>query len=489
LAWVAVALGAVEFAFRALLRTRSDWMSDLASPYISTRLLLQGLNPYDPSFTLSTWYGGGAPHIVPSDLAVTASVYPPPTLLMVVPLALLQWQHAFYAFLAIGLLLYAAVIYGLVRLGWPQHRSLSGLLQDPAATLFVAFCLGFAPVHTAFHSVNIVLFACCAAILAILVSVRSAGAPSRDRNPDDPAMALHSASTPRATDLFVVIATTASICIKPTTGVFLLPWLIRERRWRWLAAIVLTCTAIATVSLAPLLLHQGLSWLPHYRQNVDALFANGGNADVSPANFENTDRIDLQLVAFAAYGNRTLAAAAAGSVYLGLLLTFLGHVGWRGDRNAPSAASVSDSRPIDTRLDPRLGLPLLVPAGCLALGLLPSYSRVYAAVVLLPLVLWCFHHLRFSSARWLLLLLSDFLINSSAITRIVGTQVGVIADAPRLWDLTIGGHTCWLLLAIGVLLTYAVREQTEEDALHDAGPRPVRHDIGAAPVALAERHS
>lgn len=465
LAWIAVGLGAVEFVFRALLRTKSDWMSDLASPYISTRLLLQGLNPYDPALTLLAWYEGGAPHVVPVGLAVAASVYPPPTLLMVLPLALLRWQQAVHVFVAIGLVLYAAVVYGLIRLGWPQHNRLSSLLNDPAATLFLAFCLGFAPIHTAFHSVNIVLFACCAAILAVLISLRifvgAAGAVRGPADTVDSIAGLSDDSTPSVIGLLVALATTAAICIKPTTGVFLLPWLVRERRWRWLTGIVLVCIAITAVSLAPLLVHQGLSWLPQYRQNVDALFTHGGNADISPANFENTDRIDLQLVGFAAFGNRTLAAATAGSIYLCLLLGFLGCAGWRKD-HAPSGQTLGQGG--------RMGMPLLVPSGCLALGLLPSYSRVYAAIVLLPLVLWCFQHLRFSAARWLLLLLSDFLLNTSAIARLVGSRIGVIARAHRLWDFTIGGHTCWLLLAIGGLLIYAVRQQTEEDARQTAAP-------------------
>ncbi len=460
LAWIAVGLGAVEFVFRALLRTKSDWMSDLASPYISARLLLAGLNPYDPSFTVPVWYGGGAPHIVPVGLAVAASVYPPPTLLMVLPLALLRWQQAVHVFVATGLLLYAAVVYGLVRLGWPQHDRLSGLVRDPAATLFLAICLGFAPIHTAFHSVNIVLFACCAAILAVVISLRtSVGASGAvGASMDSGGSTAHlqrRTSSDSGVGVLVALATTAAICIKPTTGVFLLPWLVRERRWRWLTGVIVACALISAVSLVPVLAHQGLSWLPQYRQNVDALFTHGGNADVSAANFENTDRIDLQLVAFAAFGNRTLAAAAAGSIYICLLLAFLGRAGWRKDASSSELTRGHGAG---------MGMPLLVPSGCLALGLLPSYSRVYAAIVLLPLVLWCFQHLRFSAARWLLLLLADFLLNTSAIARLVGAKTGVIAYAPRLWDFTIGGHTCWLLLAIGGLLIYAVRQQTEEDA-------------------------
>ena len=437
---MALALGALEFLIRAIIRTKSNWVCDLVPPYLSARLWLQGANPYDTSTSLQSWYASGA-SVADSGMAFSVgSVYPPPTLLLMAPLGLLRWHAAFYAFMALGLLLYGAVVYLLIRLGWPEHRSFSDLRKDPKATFFLAFCLGFAPIHTAFHSVNIVLFACCAAILAVVVAARSPGTAWNS--------ARAGSSYTRMTELLVGTGVAAAILIKPTTGIFLLPWLVRERRWRCIAGVIAACTVITVLSLLPMLAHQGLSWLPTYRQNVTALFTHGGNADVSAENPENTDRIDLQMVAFAALADRTLASAAAAAVYLCLMVAFLQRAGWR--------------RKGIFETDQPLGLPLLVAAGCLTLGLLPSYSRVYSAIVLLPLVFWCFQHLRFKSARWLLLLLSAFLLNTSAIVRLVATKAGWVSRAPRLWDFTIGGHTCWLLLAIGCLLVYAVHQQTRE---------------------------
>ena len=441
---MAVVLGAVEFLIRAFGRTRSNWMSDLAAPYLSTKLWLAGSNPYDPLAALKVWYASGGVHLTYIGIDGAAySVYPPPTLIFMVPLAMLRWTPAVYAFMAIGLLLYSAVVYGLVRLGWPQHRSLSELSEDTSAMFFIAFALGFAPIHTAFHSVNIVLFACCAAILALLAWLNDASLFATQR------------SRRLATGLLVVIGVSAAVLIKPTTGVFLLPWLVRERQWRWLAATLAVCTVVTALSFASLLSHQGMSWLPDYRQNVTGLFTHGGNADVSAENPDNTDRIDLQMLAFAALGDRTFASAAAAAVYVCLLAAFLRRAGWRKSGGLEEGTE----RPLD--------LSLLVVAGCLALGLLPSYSRVYSAIVLLPLVFWCFHHLEFRSARWLLLLLADFLLNTSAIVRLIGDKLGLISFSPRLWDFTIGGHTCWLLLAIGCTLVYAVYQQTGDDMGRD----------------------
>jgi hypothetical protein len=108
-------------------------------------------------------------------------------------------------------------------------------------------------------------------------------------------------------------------------------------------------------------------------------------------------------------------------------------------------------------------LSLLVAAGSLAISLIPVYSREYSAMVLLLLVLWCFRKLHLKSARWLLFLLCDFLVNTATVVRRVVEPKSVARHHQDLWDATIGGHECWLLLAIGCLLVWAVREQRRED--------------------------
>ncbi|MBB5056543.1 hypothetical protein HDF16_001228 [Granulicella aggregans] len=468
LARLAVLLGAVEFLVRALGRVGANWLSDLAAPYTSSTLWLAGANPYNPFKFLSTWQTRGGPNLGLSDwVSGTHSVYPPPTLLLMAPLALLRWNSAVYLFVLIGLVFYAAAIYGLLRVGWPQHSCFANLAKEPMALFFIAFALGFAPVHTAFHSLNIVLIASGAAMLAVVTSIRGDAIAARSDAVQEALAKPRSLSVSKSA-IVIGICVTAAILLKPTTGVFLLPWLMHNRRWRLIAAILFSCGVITALSLAPLVAHQGMSWLADYRENVSFLFTHGGNADVSPQNTENTDRIDLQLVAFALFPDRTFASASAALVYLVLLFLFSKRAAWR----KPNAIPEPEIR--------HYGLPLLVAAGCLALGLLPSYTRMYAAIVLLPLILWCFTHLHFSSARWLLFLLSDFLLNTSAIVRKLGETVGIIVRSPRLWDLTLGGHTCWILLAIGIVLLWAMREQTSlapkglSAAAKDAVPVPLR---------------
>jgi hypothetical protein len=217
---------------------------------------------------------------------------------------------------------------------------------------------------------------------------------------------------------------------------------------RTLGWVVLICAVLSLTGLIPMILEHGMVWLTNYRANVDALFTYGGNASVYAQNTGRTDRIDLQLALFALTGNKSLSSIVPVLVYLALLGSFLWNTGLsNADRRSPAAdAGVYDGT-------------LLTAAGCLALGLLPVYSRVYSAVVLLPLVLWCFRQLHLKSAKWLLFLLCDFLLNTSAMLRHPERLVAIASHNQNLWDGTIGGHTCWLLLLIGVLLTWAAREQ------------------------------
>ena len=433
-AWVAVFLGAVEFLMRGLVRSGNHAMSDFSAPYVSALLWRTSANPYDFHAFLPAWYRSGAVSRGLSDfISGTHSVYPPMTLPLVAPFTFLRWNAAVNAFLVIGVVLYAFVIYACIRLGWPAYRRFSDFAGDAKAVFFLAFCLAFAPIHTALSSQNLVVFAASTAILAILFLL---GSPQ-----SWPAPWLNGLAG---------AAIVASICLKPTTGIFLVPWLMWERRWRMLFVVAAACSLITVASLIPLLAHHELPWLESYRQNIAFLFTNGGNADVSPMNYARTDRIDLQLVLFAITANRTLSSALAFLVYAGLLAAFL--------FEASRRTHVSPASKPPARGD----LPLLVAAGSLMLGMLAVYTRVYSALVLLPLVLWCFRNLNLSSARWMLVLLCDFLLNTSAIVRRSPRLQQIARRSPRLWDATIGGHTCWLLLAIGILLVVVMHRQRLE---------------------------
>jgi hypothetical protein len=254
--------------------------------------------------------------------------------------------------------------------------------------------------------------------------------------------------------------------MKPTTGIFVMPWLFRERRWGVIAGVVVLCLLLAAGGILPMVHASQMAWLASYRSNVTALFTGGGNASVFPQNSSRTDRIDLQLALFALTGNKSFSSLLPPLLYAAFMLAIFWIAGF-GPHPEVGSASPLNARSYD--------LSLLVAAASLALGLVPAYAREYSAVVLLLLVLWCFRNFHLNSARWLLALLCDFLVNTSAVVRHSTRLAAIAAHNENLWDGTIGGHECWILVAIGGLLVWAVHERRHEDQRQEVATGALDH--------------
>src|SRR5580704_17338693 len=95
LAWLVVLLAAGEFALRGPLRARADYVNDFTSPYVSARLWMAHQNPYSLAAFFPTWRADGAPlgpvYASPSNVR---SIYPPSSIVALVPFALLPWPLA-----------------------------------------------------------------------------------------------------------------------------------------------------------------------------------------------------------------------------------------------------------------------------------------------------------------------------------------------------------------------------------------------------------
>ncbi len=159
LAWIAVLLASGLFLLRGPLRANSGYVNDFAAPYTATRLWLQHRNPYDATAFFPTWHDAGAPTgKVAGNPSGTHPVYPPPTLVVLIPFALLPWPIAVKALTVLSVALYIAVI--------PLLASfLPGTWRDPIKPAFLAFGLALAPTHSGLHVTNV---ACLAASLLFL---------------------------------------------------------------------------------------------------------------------------------------------------------------------------------------------------------------------------------------------------------------------------------------------------------------------------------
>src|SRR6476660_9875911 len=111
-------LAVLQLGFRGMQRARSDMpMWDFTSVYSAARTWIHGENPYDIERVVGTWRAAGA--FSNRHVDTWALVYPPTSLLTVMPLALLPAAPAMIAWLLITLALLAlqfAALAGLSRL-------------------------------------------------------------------------------------------------------------------------------------------------------------------------------------------------------------------------------------------------------------------------------------------------------------------------------------------------------------------------------------
>ncbi len=424
LAWMAVLLTAGLFLFRGPLRADSGYVNDFAAPYTATRLWLQHRNPYDSTAFFPTWHDAGAPKgKVAGNPSGTHPVYPPPTLVVLIPFALLSWPLAVKTLTLLSAALYIAAL--------PLLASfLPGTWRDPIKPAFLAFGLALAPTHSGLHVTNLACLAATLLFLAIYFLL------SRDRR----------------TNLPTIACLTLSICLKPTLGLLLIPYLLWTRAWRTLAATVAISATITAASLYPLL-SLGSVWLSSLRENIAVVFTNGGAADVSEQSLTRFDRIDMQLPLYALLHSRTAASVLATLIAAILLSFWFKSSPTKQDHPLPGAA---------------LDQHILQIAALLVIGLIPFYQRYYSAMIVLLPVLWAFRTLsqptcRIAS-RLVLALSSIFLINTEAFFARSLQLPSLTTHFPLLTNRVLGPHLCWLLLSLAIiLLTTSRRETTHLD--------------------------
>jgi Glycosyltransferase family 87 len=421
LAWLAVFLASGVFLLRGPLRASSNYVNDFAAPYTAARLWLRHRNPYDSTAFFATWHAAGAPTgKVAGNPSGTHPVYPPPTLIILIPFALQPWPIAVKTLTLLSAALYLAVL--------PLLASfLPATWRDPIKPAFLATGLALAPAHSALHVTNVACLAATLLFLAIyfLLSRRQA-----------------------QINFPAIVCLTLSICLKPTLGLLLLPYLLWTRAWRTLTVTLAISAAITAASLYPLL-SLGSVWLSSLRENIAVVVTNGGAADVSEQSLLRFDRIDMQLPLYALLHSRAGASIFAALLAAALLLL------WFLRTPAAHDGSLSDAA---------LSQHILQIATLLTIGLIPFYQRYYSAMVVLLPVLWAFHTLSqsaiVSARRWVLILSSVFLLNTEAIFSRSPQLPPLINRFPLLTNLALGPHLCWLVLLLAIFLLTTSRGWT-----------------------------
>jgi Glycosyltransferase family 87 len=368
---------------------------------------LQGQNPYDADLFFPAWRAAGAPQgKVYYNESGTHSVYPPPSLVAILPLALLPWPVASMALVWISAAVYVVALLLLASF-------VPGSWRGAAKPLFLGFGLAFAPAHSALHVTNLACLSASLLFFAIYLLAKRIPPGNRSK-------------------AIAAVCISLSICLKAALGLLLLPYLLWARAWRSLAATALIVGVTTAVSLYPSL-KSGSAWFDSLRFNSSVAFANGGSSDVAETNLNRFDRIDLQLPLYAMTHHRGMTAVICCLIAAGLLILWF--------------FCKDPDRGIDQHLL-RIGTLFVI-------GLLPVYQRYYMAVLLLIPLVWAFRNLERRTARWVIGLCAVFLVNSGVLAQRVGLVRGLAAHHPHLANIFAGPHLCWLLLGMACLLVHA----------------------------------
>lgn len=379
--------------------------ADFAAPYVSTLKFARGQNPYTSTGFIEYWHASGAASSQVTNESGQRPIYPPSAFVILWPLSMLSWPAALGAFetVSIGLVL-GLVVY------------LARPLDVRAKLLFAAYALMLAPLSAGLGVANLSIPALSLCLLAVLLAGDGR-------------------------ELLAGTVLAISICLKPTTGLPGLVYLLFCRRWR-ACGYALGLSAI--VSGVALWRMHYLQWQADYHSNLNYLFSPVGAASYKAGG--RFDLLNLQVPLYGLTRNGFAADILTWALVLGLGVWWTTFI----------------------LRQPALVFRLESAAVVLLLGLLPVYQRNYnAGFVLLPL-LWAFMNTEKRAAKAILILGVAFVVPTEAFLR------NTLAHLPsgRLWDGVVMPHVSWALVAYIVILLCAMRSTLSSPSPFAPDPPP-----------------
>jgi hypothetical protein len=416
-----VLLASAEFVVRGPVRfLQAADFNDFISPYIQSRALIQGMDPYSPEVLVRFWPVEGAhrPQFLAKELADGTLIekrgiptaYPLTCLLLLIPLAVLPWPVAHLTWLVITTCLIFAVIGSLLSL--LTAGELSG--SDWRAYVFVAFALALAPLHTGVAAGSIVVSTVALCGIALSHELRRNGT-------------------------LAGILLGMAVCLKPQIGLPFFAYYILRRRWRLsaiAAGVVLTAAMLAILRLAI----SGTPWVQNYRIDNKVLLVRGILADFTERNPLRFGLINLQVLFYAILHSSVAATAFAFAISVFLFGIWL----WLLLR---SGFSNHDA--------------LLAICSLAVLSLFPVYHRLYDAFLLIFPLCWGLREFsgpRTKLARAALLLMLPFLLPGGSVLEQL-QRTGKIPDSIArswYWICIVMPHEIWILLLLSFVLLGAM---------------------------------
>lgn len=409
------ALAAGKFVFQDARTLAFPSYNDLSTAWVSSRVLLQGKNPYsDVQEFDRIWAEARIP--LPAACAEYRCIpatypmaYPPTALALVAPLCLLPWPTAVYTYVAgsAALFVLALLLLG-QNLGLPWN--------DPRKLYFVAFALAMAPLHSGIHLAN---------LNTLVVAFLCAGVSLMPKRPYGSGIALAMA-----------------MCLKPQAGFFFFayPWL--RKKWKTALASLAAYTFVCGCCLIWLRIHH-VAWGGAFLNRL-AQFSTPGGANSAeapaPGKFE---LLNLQILTFQFTHSREGSAILAGTVFALL---------------AGAAAYLIHRRVTDA--DESAGIAMAA-----VLALLPVYQRFYTAEVLLFVVYWGVQNCDLRRAKAALLLMIPLLFPFAAWADESGIATrfreGGHSVLGVLWNDFLMPHVIWIELLLLLIMIAHLATQTE----------------------------
>ncbi len=386
-----------DFVFRGVVPAFASGTNDFSDPYVGAWLWRHGQNPYDVALVNAT-----ARRLTQSTLPVVP-IYPPTAYVLVTPFTLLPWRWANAAWVLLSVIAVGTAAWTLVRIGeFPPGSD--------KIWLIIAFVFAFGPFHTGIHVANAAPIAIGCSLLAVYFATRE-----------------HDA----AAGILIALATG----LKPQLGLWIFVFYLLRRRWQLVGAcalcgLVLAVTAIVRIPLSlPAL-------VANYREDLHYWFGPGGQNDFTTANSFRLPLVNLQVVFY------PLLHSTFSANFLAHAIAIAGMVVW--------ANFVFHGR---VRSEP------LAISSLLALSFLSVYHRVNDAGILTLALCWVWgtvdQDLRWTRRAALGLLLLMLVPGQGVLTRLQSHLTLQVAHS-WWWNLVIAPYFVWALLALSVVLLYAV---------------------------------
>jgi Glycosyltransferase family 87 len=375
--------------------------NDLLSPWVTSNLFIDGKNPYTdtPDFARIVDSTHFLPQEAPPDyqrvLAYYGRIYPPTTLLLIAPLAMMPWRAAVCVYLigAVALLVAMVIV---------MASNLPFRWSDPRKLYFVAFALALTPLHFGIVTVN---------LNTLGIALLCAGVGFMRPRPYVSGAAIGIA-----------------LCLKPQLALLLFLYLWLRKKWRVAFTALGFSVFISAISLLWLKFHN-IEWFSAWRNEVHQCGIPPGGCAAFTTGLQSLQFLNLQALIYQFTLNPALSTMLSLALFTVLAGISLYLIVTRISNKNESA-----------------GLAIIS-----VLTLLPIYQNFYTGAILLFVLYWAVENWSDKRGKVAQLFMLPLLIPvfSTLVARFVANHN---LASNTIWNGFVMLHVIWIELLLLILL-------------------------------------